>query len=394
MDVTIYNSIQDIPQKTLDMISDSTPSSLSHEFWRVVELSNLNDFRYQYALFQDSQGTPVGLAGFYTVTTDIAIFAPRALRILLEQIRKLLPNFFKLRMLECGTPLTLNPPILLTDRDQSDEIVAAFHKTLLNLAKKHWIPLIVIRDFESDAAWQLPAFKKRGYHVVESLPNTYLEICWNTVDEYLAAMKSYYRSKLLRHLRKKTEEGMTCELREDFDDLAEILCSQWLTVHNQADEYQREVLTPEFYRQFSKQLGTRSKVLLFHQDNAIIGHALLLIEGDLLRWLYFGRSIACNDSLYIYVGYQVIETAINLGLSRIEMGLTTYSVKKDFGAQMTRLDMVLRSPYALINPFIGKGYALMNKIPIITNKNIFKERQNTAPLKHHGECVRSSGEPG
>ncbi len=372
MDVTIYNSIQDIPEKMLEVIGEASRHSLAHKFWQVVEQAKLNDFCYQYALFTDSQSRPVGLAGYYTITTDIAIFAPRSLRVVLEQIRRLLPNFLKFRMLECGTPLTLNQPLLLANPEQADEIIAALHQTLQTTAKKQKIPLIILRDFESEAAWQLPAFKKRGYQIVANLPNTYLDINWRTADEYLAAMKSYYRSKLLRHLRKVGHNAISCELRDNFDDLAELLCDQWLTVHQQADEYQREVLTADFYREFSTQLGDHSKVLLFRQNSAIIGHALLLIEGDMLRWLYFGRATACNDSLYIYVGYKVVETAISLGMQRIEMGLTTYSVKKDFGAQMKPIEMAICSPYAFINPFIGKGYALLNKTPEINNKNIFK----------------------
>lgn len=38
------------------------------------------------------------------------------------------------------------------------------------------------------------------------------------------------------------------------------LCNQWQVVHENAKEFQRERLTPEFYEAFSAKLGPRSKV--------------------------------------------------------------------------------------------------------------------------------------
>jgi len=36
-----------------------------------------------------------------------------------------------------------------------------------------------------------------------------------------------------------------------------------------------------------------------------------------------------NDSLYLYVVQAVIQTTIELGAKRLEMGLTTYPIKQD-----------------------------------------------------------------
>ena len=374
MDVKIFTSIDDIPSEVWDRLVVGASCSCSREFWQVVESAKLNDFDYRFALIHDAQDKPVALASFYTITTDIAVFSSPALRSVLERIRKRIPNFFKLRILECGTPLTANPPVLMPNREQGDAIVEALSNKLLAFARSQRIPVIAVRDFQADAAWLRPSFERRSFRFVNILPNTLLEICWPTMDEYLASMKSYYRSKLLRHLRKINKRSIRCELREDFDDLAALLCKQWMTVHNQADEFKREVLSPEFYRDFSKKLGERSKVLLFFQDKEIVGHALLLLDGDMLRWLYFGRKVAVNDSLYLFAGYKVVETAIDLKVSRLELGFTTYSVKRDFGAEVHANSAALCSPYRFVNPLLCRSFALFNKIPEIDTKSVFKDR--------------------
>ncbi len=374
MKTIIFNTIRDVPREHWNHLQKGHSFTYAHEFWDVLEQSQLNDFRYRYAMFYDDADNPVALTSFYTITTDIAIFAPTKLRLLLSKIRQIFPGFLFLKMLECGTPVTLNKPFVASSVLADDEMVKALNDMLLGLAKKQGHFLIVLRDFEPETDAIQPLFKQLGYHLVDSLPTTYMNIDWPTPQAYLSSMKSYYRSKLLKHLRINHQQDIRHELHDNFDHLADILCDQWLVVHHHASEYQREILTPEFYKGFSSQLDSRSKILLFYRKQELIGHALLLQDGDLLRWLYFGRTEAVNDSLYIYVAHKVVETAINLGATRLELGLTTYSIKKDLGAYMSPLKLALRSPLRFINPFIGLVYPLLNHTPEIQNKSIFKDQ--------------------
>lgn len=344
----------------------------SYEFWEVAEQAKLNDFRYRYVIFYDELDQPVAISSLYTITTDVAIFAPNALKHVLTRIRRFFPQFFMLKMLECGSPITINKPFIAKTGVSQADIVAALCQLLLDLAKEQGHFLIVVRDFEPDMQALQPLFERHSYHLVDSLPNTYLDVVWSNTQEYLADMKSYYRSKLLKHLRINEKNGIRHEFADDFASLAEILWRQWLVVHEHASEYQREVLNPEFYREFSGQMGARSKVILFYRHDELIAHALLLVDGDVLRWLYVGRSEAANDSLYIYVAHKVVEFAIQLGMARVEMGLTTYAIKKDLGAYMSPIRLALRSPSRWINPFVGFYYPLLNSTPKINNKSVFK----------------------
>ncbi len=333
----------------------------------------MNDFDYRYVLLLDDSDTPVALTSFYTVTTDIAIFAPLALRNALIHIRRIFPRFLKFRMIEWGTPITVSSPPFVTNAGTSSlAVIQHMHEVLMATVEAEGQFLIIVRDFEEPSAEHRAAFVALGYHLVDSLPNTYLSVDWPTVSHYHSAMKSYYRSKLLKHLRKNEEKMIRHELVNDFDDLADVLCTQWLVVHNQADEFQREVLTPTFYREFSQRMGSASKALLFYKETQLVGHALLLQDGSTLRWLYFGRNEAINDSLYLYVAHTVVETAIALGAKSIEMGLTTYSIKLDMGAKTRPIKIAMRSAWKVINPFLSWGYALLNKPPAIQARSVFK----------------------
>lgn len=374
MKFRIFSHVGEIPAADWDAIATQASCTFSRNFSAVVEQSRLNDFEYLYLVIDDDTGRPVALAVLYSITTDLAIFAPSWLRDALAVIRKRFPNFFKLKMLECGTPVTLNsPPVAAGTEAEPAGIVAVLDGVLRDLARRQKELLIVVRDFEPGSEMWMDCFQQHGYKIVSGLPNTYLDIKWESTEQYISSMRSYFRSKLLKHLKICQKNNITHEVAEKFSDKAEILARQWNVVHSHADEFQREILNADFYRQLESRMEGRAKILLFRCGEDLVGHAILLQDGDLLRWLYFGRELAVNDSLYIYTGYAVIDTAIRLGARRLEMGLTTYQVKQDLGGEVVPLSLALRCTIPLVNPILGRLYGLLNTPPAVEGRrHVFK----------------------
>lgn len=370
----IYPSIKDVPRAAWDEQARLQSVATSWSFWNVLEESGLNDFRYHYVRLVTQAGEVLAQTCVYDVTTDLAIFGPRWLRRLLAGVRHVWPGFMKLRMLECGTPVTLvSPPVTILPGVDPTSVVPALTILLRKIARRQKQLLIVIRDFEPPAMSLEALFAAQGYHLSDNLPNSYLEIQWPSWSAYRQAMRSYYRSKLIKYTRRNEAAGITCELKSDFADLAEILHAQWMNVHENAKEFQREVLTPGFYRELSRQDDVDARVLLFYQREQLVGHALLLRDHEELRWLYVGRACVSPDGLYLFIAQKVVETAITLGVKRLEMGLTTYPIKQDLGADIVRLRMALRATNGFLNLFVGLGYKLLNHVRIPPPRQVFKQ---------------------
>lgn len=381
-DAKVFSHICDVPADEWDALAAKRSLSFTHSFWEVITSARLNDFAYRHVMLYRSDGMLAAVATFYTVTTDSAIFAPRLLRGLLARVRRLWPGFLMLRMLECGTPVVLNSPGYSVAEEQSlEEVTQALDQLLAHYAHYDRALLIVVRDFEPESIGYQQCFVRRNYALLPSLPNTYLDIPWKHFSAYLGSLKSYYRSKQIKHVKRIEALGIRCEPRSDFAALAEQLFEQWLVVHRGAGEFAREVLTPEFYRNLSQRFGGKAQVLLFYQNEVLQGHVLLLHEGAMTRWLYFGRAQAANDSLYIYAGHQVIKAAIAAGASRLELGLTTYPVKQDLGALLCPISLAIRAPSRLVNCLIPLLYPLMNRIPCIPQKDVFKAAQRPSTAR-------------
>ncbi len=233
---------------------------------------------------------------------------------------------------------------------------------------------MTIRDFE-DNHYVLQFrdhFKKLGYSWLPSLPNTYLDIRWPAITDYHKALRSHYRYKLFKHLKINEDKNIFYRLVDDFSHLADELCHQWLKVNENAGELKREILTPEFYREISKNMGDSSKVLLFYAGDKLIAHALLLKDNDLLRWLYVGRAVSRNDSLYFFIVHAIIRTAIEMKVNNIEFGLTTYPIKQNFGATLVPINMAIKLTIPPFNPFLRPCYNLLHKSTKYPEKHVFK----------------------
>lgn len=371
--VRVFESIRDVPLKEWSAIAKPYSYTYSPEYLEMMEASMTNGCGQGYVLVYDDNDHPVSLTHFTVSRTDIAIFASGWLRAALTTIRRLFPNFLKIRLLECALPIYSEDRLIAGEQGHKKKSLQFLEKTLLEISRKHGVFLVIIGAFEPQDHPCEVFLKDLGYQFVPCLPLASLDIAWETPAAYLSAMKSYYRSKLQRHLRINQSKAIRHDLRDNFDDLAEILWQQWLVVHAHATEYNGETLTPGFYKDFSLKFGTRSKVLLIYSKDELVGHALLLVDGDTLRWRNFGRAKAENDSLYIYVCHKVVETAINLGVKRLDMGVTTYAIKRDFGASIVPRKIAIRVLWGMFNSYTARAYPLLNHVPVIQSKDIFKK---------------------
>jgi predicted N-acyltransferase len=374
MKTHVYYSLADIPADTWDTLACNGSCLYDRAYLQVMEEAKLNDFQFRYVIITNAMDTPIALAIIYTITTDAAIFAPPGLRKVLSSIRKLIPSFFKFHLLECGSPINLHsPPFVAIDKALHKSIITELNNLLTKIAREKGQFFVVLRDFEAPD-WDLKNHvSESGFHWVPALPNSYLDLTWQTMDDYLSAMRSPYRYHLLKHVRTQRAAGLWYELRDDFADMADILHAQYMQIYRKADECQREILNPIFYREVSQRMGSRSKVILFFQGDKVIGHALLMLDGSLLRTMYYGRTDPTKDGFYHLMLFATVETAILIGASKVEFALTNYESKLALGAYLSPIFIGIKSPWPVINFMIGFIYSKLNRISQPANRRVFRD---------------------
>jgi predicted N-acyltransferase len=374
--VTVHESIHELSPAEWNEIVGEGAVWQTHAALALLEDGGLENCRARYLTFRTVDGRLAAHSAVYIMETDLLIFSQGLVKSLLDKVRRVAGNFLRPRILECGCPVSAGNPLCRRDGITYADILGPLCDALERLAAKEGIRFILLRDFIEEDVPELTRLAEHEFTRIPNLPTTQLRIRWRSFDEYLAAMRSRHRQKIRRGLGLAQKSGLTARWKDEFSGMAEELARQWSNVNQQAKEYSRDRLTQEFFRHVNSALGSRCRLVEILKGGRMVAHALVASDGTLLRWLLFGREDGdARDGAYFLVIARIIEFAIGEGLDLIEMGLTTYSPKTDFGAQMVPLSMFLRvrgvpSTVAL------KLFHLLNPMPEVRDRASF--RRSTA----------------
>lgn len=371
INVTVHDSIHEIDASDWDEIVGAGRHLQTHAWLAILENDGLVDCPPKYFVCRRENGQIVAHLAAYMIETSLLVFSKGVLNSLVEAIRKVWPKFLLPRILECGSPAGIGNPLCVREGVRSGEIIEPLCLSLEAVAEKAKIRIIVLRDFLESEAQALSDVEKRGFGRVPNLPTMEIAVRWKTFDEYLSAMRHSPRKKLRRHLRDAAASELTTRLRSQFADSADQLAHHVINMNEHAKEFTREVLSPKFYRNLSASPANCRIVEVLKGEN-LVAHMLVVTDATTLRPLRFGREQAgAQDSAYFLAITRVVQLAIEERMDLIDCGITTSSVKTDFGAKMIPIWMFvrIRAPFGMTLLNVLRA---MNPVPEITEKNVFK----------------------
>lgn len=377
MDVTIYDSISELDMHEWDEVVGPNQLFQRSEWLRALEGGGLADCTPKYFVVRDASGRMVASASAYIIPTSLVLFSKGFVRSAVERIRRLWPSFLMPRILECGCPTGLGRAISLRSTAAVEGVVERLCEAFEDLARRERLRVLVIRDFDPQDVHIMQPFVNRGFGAVDNLPTTRLDIAWPSFDAFVDDMQSRHRSRLRKRLKLAERNGLQARFCMQGYDAAEELDRQTNNVDGAAKDYNRSLLTPTFYRQGSRALGARWRVLDIWRDGRVVANALLLSDGPILRWLSFGRDIAgARDGAHFLVMATIVRTAIEERFECIDMGLTTYATKQEFGAQIVPLKMCVRFRPNIFGPALPRVLQLLSPKVTVADRQIFKSLRN------------------
>lgn len=226
--------------------------------------------------------------------------------------------------LQCSVPFTpvTGPRLLINTTEAEDEqhkklrdgLVAA----MMQLAEKQSVSSLHITfptkeefDFLGEAGF----LRRTGvqYHWINQ--------DYQCFDDFLASLQSRKRKAIKKERRQVVEAGITFEcLRGE-----EIKAADWdifyrFYLATIDKKWSHPYLTRDFFDLLGQRLGDKVVLITARRDGRTIAGALNLIGGDTL----YGRNWGCDEThAFLHFEacyYQAIDTAIKLGLKRVEAG--------------------------------------------------------------------------
>lgn len=217
-----------------------------------------------------------------------------------------------------------------------------------------------------------------GFCRVTTCPRCVLDLRWPSFEAYLAAMRSNYRNRYTKALKRSA--GLRIRLLADNREFDDALHALYLQVHQRAD-YKIEQLSREFFR------GDFFKIFVVEdQAGTPVAFYQLLENGEELIFEFtgFDAEAAKQHDAYVRMLLEIVRYGLENGFRRIDFGQTAEEAKLKLGCRYEKLSVLARHSNPLFNGLLRLCTPLLHYKPLAEGGfNVFKRPDAYADVHEH-----------
>jgi len=323
----------------------------TYDYLLVVEEAGIAGFDFRYVVLREDDEIVAAMPAFlcrYALETTLQ---PGRIRRSVGRIRCLFPEFLTLRLACLGSPCTetgmigFHPRISESRRPQLfAQLLAAFEAH----AQAEGCSLIAMKDL----ALPLPLGVTRvlsdgGYAEIASMPTAFLDIDFDTLDDYLSRLSAGTRKDMRRKLRGRGT--VRVEYRSDFGEWLPRVMQLYLETRERS-EWQFEELTPAYFQGLLKGMPGRSFCTMYFVEDELLAANVMVCDGSRLIDKFFcmdaprGRA----HNLYYLSWFTNLEYCLRHRIGRYQSGQAYYRNKVRLGSSLTANAMYFRHRNAVL----------------------------------------------
>jgi predicted N-acyltransferase len=343
----IARRIEEIPAQ--DWLSVFPRVLENYYFFKTLDESNLEQFSFFYILVYDNN-TPVGATSCFTMNFPVDIAIGGKLKMITGFIKRFFPRIFSPKVLFCGLPMGQGR-IGITG--EPGRVIKAICNAMEEIARQEKIGIIAFKDFKSDYRKIFDKSLGNDFIAMLSLPSTDMDISFTSFEEYLKTLSSVSRSGLRRKFKEidgRVKIDLEITGRLEGKVLDEVYALYLQIYYKQ--EISLEKLSPDFFRNISKNMPDETKFFLWRMNNKLVAFALCLVSGDYFidYYLGFDYALAYQYHLYFVRFRDLMNWCIENKIKKYEMGPTGYEPKRRLKFNLVPLYIYAKHRSRIINP--------------------------------------------
>lgn len=368
-----YDSIDAVDPGRWDALA-ADPFS-THACLAALERSAMDGVRMCYATVENRRGEWIAAAPFARIPVDAGRLTHGLFRRIVRAARGVDPGFLHTTLTVCGAPLSVaNPPARIArgaDRGAVYRLLAGILQEIAEADRSPWRAFkeLEAADFEAAERALLPT-----EWILAPSETTYsLPIRWARFEEYLADLRSNYRTRVIRERSVLDAAGVAVDivpLEDAYDAQAHRLYD---AVFERAD-VQFERLTPAFFAALGRARPFRSFLILQRLEGRTVGWVAILVDGDRVYDLFHGIDYGENARIPLYFGQlaEVVRFAIDRRASWLSLGQSTAAAKARFGAVAAPRWIAIRHRSAAVTTLLKMGRRGLFPEPVHPLRHVFR----------------------
>ena len=337
LDAAILDSVDAVAAASWNGLSALGSDLCSHALVRACEQSRIDGVALRHVLVS-SDRSPTGAASLFRMAVPLDTLATGITRRVLGTLRALHPRFLRLPVIFCGLPVSLGACALRFSAGCKLESAASrIVSAMEDFAAETSTGLLCVKELDEDGHRALYApLQAAGYFPAPSLSGCRLDIRWNAIEEYVDSLRSGYRRQLLADIAAGRDAGLRIESGPGLLPDAATAYGLYRDVIGRA-RFALETLPPAFFDALAGLPSPPLRSVVVRLGQRVVANAILLWDAPVCHFLLAGLDYERSRRGHVYQNLLigVIEAAIALGATRLEMGQTSYPMKSRLGARMT-----------------------------------------------------------
>ena len=327
-----------------------------HRYYELTHDALGHQFGHYYLLLQDHAGKTRAIQPFLIVNQDLVTGMPRAIRRVMDKIRRRFPSALVMRMLMVGC--SAGEGHLVRDRSTGgiEWVARALSEALHPVARRFEAAMIVLKDFPKTYRKALRPMRRRGYARVPSMPGSRLDLNFKNFEEYLQTRLSHKTRKNLRSKFRKAAAGPLVEMEvvSDIEPHIDELFPLYQQVLERS-QYKFEELTKSYFIQVSRRMSERAIFFIWRQNGKAVAFSSCAGHDGVLRDHYIGLDyrVAIDHHLYFVTFRDIITWAIENKYHTYYSAPLNYEPKYHLRHDLVPLDLYVRTSWDWINPLFG-----------------------------------------
>jgi predicted N-acyltransferase len=340
IDIKCIESVKDIDPDAWDFSNNEVELFHSLEFLEVLENAKVENSTMLYLMaIKEQEVIATAVLSIFKISLDLFIGDHS----LVKWINNHSPDFFKITILFCGTPVSIgHKNLMLADDAEAKEILSLFEKKMKEIAAENNIKHLITKELDDSrrSTWG-DQFLKLNWFEGYSIPDVKMKIRWKNYEDYLKSMRYSFRRQINSSLLKMNNGNAISNHEKLVLDKIQILRAEEVDVKEFFEKYLKvmdraavklETLNLAFFEHLFKKYHKEIRIFSFTNERKNRSYFFTIHKGKTLYFLWTARNENKDPSDVYFNLYQaMICYSIEHKVKLLHLGQTAYYAKMRIG---------------------------------------------------------------
>ncbi len=355
-----YNHVSDIPLIDWKSVNYKNNIYLDLRYIKTLEDTLSETMRFKFILFYRND-IPIAIAvsQFIKINTEELRFHVFPCKIS-ETIRNYLLKEKDINVLICGNLFSCGEHGFVYDKTkiEAKEAFENLSNALDDLRKSEELnkpSFILLKEYWQESYEDSDCLKENGFREFKVDVNMVLQIksSWNTFEDYLASMRTKFRSRANNVFRKSATIQVIDFTPNDINNFKTEINNLYLSVIEKAD-FNIEKLSASTFRSLKQNLKDKFIFKAYFLNEKLVGFTSSFIFGTAVEANHIGIDYNFNKEYAIYqrMLYDYVALAIATKKEVLRLGRTAEIIKSCVGAKPLEMKLYVKHGNSISNTLL------------------------------------------